>query len=71
MKLDPYKHEERYTRWKENTREGIPTISKENSDISLQYLSDMESGINISSASAKGSRSYIRINSLKEKMVFF
>ena len=71
MKLDPYKHKEKYSKWKENNKEYIMGISKENSEIALQYLNDMERGINVASASAKGSRSFIRLNSLREKMVFF
>ena len=31
MKIDPYKHEERYFNWKEKTKQSIPEISKENS----------------------------------------
>ena len=71
VKIDPYKHEERWNRWKERTADGIPDISKKNSDIIKQYLSDMEHGINVSAKSVKGGRSYIRLNSLTEKMVYF
>lgn len=72
MKIDPYKHEERYISWKNKVKEkGIPQISKVNSDLILDYLNDMENGINISSSSIKGSRSYIRLNTLKERMIFF
>jgi len=71
MKIDPYKHKERYLRWKEFTKGGIPDISVENSKIILQYLNDMEIGVNISSVSAKGSRGYNRLNTLKDKLMFF
>jgi integrase len=71
MKIDPYKHKERYLMWKSSVRGGILGISKENSDIILQYLHDMEIGVNISTASAKGSRGYNRLNSLKDKLIFF
>jgi integrase len=71
MKLDPYKHKERYLKWKDKIQLGIPEISKSNSDLIKAYLNDMERGINISSMSSKGSRSYIRLNSLKERTVFF
>ena len=37
MKIDPYKHKERYLAWKESVKNGIPDISKENND--LVYLS--------------------------------
>jgi integrase len=71
MKIDPYKDKERYFNWKEKVKDGIPEISKFNSDIILIYLDNMEHGINISSTNKKGCRSYIRLNTLREKMVFF
>jgi len=71
VKIDPYKHEERWNRWKERTADGIPNISKKNSEIIKQYLHDMEHGINVSAKSVKGGRSYIRLNSLTEKMVYY
>ncbi|MEK6917806.1 MAG: tyrosine-type recombinase/integrase [Nanoarchaeota archaeon] len=71
MKIDPYKHKERYLNWKESVKQGIPSISKENSEIILQYLKDMEIGVNISSVSVKGSRGYNRLNTLKDKLIFF
>ena len=71
MKIDPHKHKEKYLAWKEEIKGIIPEISKTNSDLILQYLNDMEKGINISSGSVKGSRSYIRLQSLRFKMNFF
>ena len=71
VKIDPYKHEERWNRWKVNTANGIPDISKKNSKIIKQYLHDMEHGLNVSAKSVKGGRSYIRLNSLTEKMVYY
>mgnify|MGYP001579160658 CR=1 FL=1 len=71
MKIDPYKHKERYLSWKEKTEIGVPEISKANSSLIKQYLSDMERGINIASGSTKGSRSYTRLNSLNDKMIYF
>jgi integrase len=71
MKIDPYKHKEKYLNWKEKVKNGIPDISKFNSDLILRYLDNMEHGINISSTNKKGCRSFIRLNTLREKMVFF
>ena len=72
MKIDTYKHEERYKRWIGNIKdEGIIGISKENSDLIIQYVLDMEHGLNVSLKSVKGGRSYIRLNTIREKMVFF
>ncbi|MBR9704632.1 phage integrase family protein [Candidatus Pacearchaeota archaeon] len=70
MKIDPYKHKERYIKWKEKTKYGIKDISIKNSDIIKKYLLDMENGINISSTSKKGSRSFTRLNNLIQRMVF-
>jgi len=72
MKRDPYKHEEKYLEWKERVnKSGISETNKYNSDIILQYLEDMEHGINISISSPKGARSYIRLNTLRQKLKFF
>ncbi len=71
MRIDPYKHRERYLKWGEKVKNGIFDLSKENSDLILQYLNDMEKGINISQGSVKGSRSYIRLNTIRDKMTFF
>jgi hypothetical protein len=70
MRIDPYKHKERYLSWKESVKNGIPDISKENSDIVLDYIFDMEHGLNISNKNIKGARSYTRLNSLKQRMIF-
>jgi len=71
MKIDPYKNKERYFNWKEKvTKIGIQKISRENSDIIIKYLNDMEFGLNVSLVSKKGSRSYIRLNTLKQRLVF-
>jgi len=72
MKLDPYKHKERYTKWKEKVEEVgyIKGISIENSDLILRYIFDMEIGINVSAKTAKGARSYSRLNSIKQGMIF-
>jgi hypothetical protein len=70
MKIDPYKHKEKYLKWKERVKNGIPEMSRENSNLILQYLNDMERGVNIAQGSVKGARSYIRLNSLKTRMVF-
>ena len=70
MKIDPYKHKEVFLKWKDKTLDGIDGISKTNSDIILKYISDMENGLNVSSKSVKGPRSYIRLNNLRQRMIF-
>jgi len=69
MKIDPYKHKERYLNWKKEVEEkGISKISKTNSDLILKYVYDMEHGINVSTKNKKGSRSYIRLNTLRQRL---
>ena len=71
MKIDPYNHEGRYRAWQEQVKNGIEGISEVNSKLILQYVSDMEHGLNVSIKSVKGGRSFIRLNTLREKMLFF
>lgn len=71
VKRDPYGHEARWRQWKQENQSGIEGITKHNSDLILAFLSDMEIGKNISPASKKGERSCIRLNNLKDKVVFF
>ena len=44
MKLDPYKHEEKYMKWKKDVEKAgcIEGISKANSDLVMRYIFDME-----------------------------
>jgi len=69
VKIDPYKHKERYIKWKKESKKGIPEISKYDSDLILKYLDDMEMGLNVSICTKKGSRSYVRLNSLKIRLI--
>src|SRR3989344_3132865 len=71
MRIDPYNHKEKNLAWKEKNQAGIASVSKENSELILKYLNDMELGINIAVGSPKGSRSFIRLYSLRERMIFF
>jgi hypothetical protein len=71
MKIDPHKSKEKYLNWKKRNKDRIKGISKKNSDIILKYLKDMETGLNISNVSVKGPRSYSRLNSLSQRLVFF
>lgn len=68
-KIDSYKHKERYEMWKELIdRVGlVEGVSRKNSDLIIKYTFDMEIGINISNVGAKGSRSYTRLNNLKQR----
>lgn len=70
MKIDPYKHKERYFSWKNKIKGRIPEITLENSDLLLKFLNDMEIGINVARGSKKGARSAIRLNTLRSRMIF-
>lgn len=71
MKIDIYKSKERYLGWKEKSQKHqLEGISKDNSDIIKRYISDMENGINVSHRTAKGSRSYTRLNTLRLKIIY-
>lgn len=71
MKIDPYKHKEKYLAWRESVRNGIPDVTKGNFDLITRYLNDMEIGANIAKGSSKGARSFIRLNTLRDKLCFF
>lgn len=71
MKIDPYNHEGKYRNWQKKVKNGISGISKKNSDLLLRYIHDMEYGLNVSIRTAKGGRSFIRLNTLREKTLFF
>jgi len=70
MKIDPYKHKEKYLNWKEKINDRIPDINEENSNILLQYLGDMENGLNVAQGSKKGARSYINLNAVRYRLLF-
>ncbi|MEK6918492.1 MAG: hypothetical protein AABW73_00455 [Nanoarchaeota archaeon] len=70
VKIDPYKHKEQYENWKKKTREGIPGLSTQNSDILLRYVSDMEMGLNVASNSQKGPRGFVRLNNIRSRIAW-
>ena len=70
MKIDPYKHKEAYLKWKDEVRDGVPDLSKKNSDLLLKYLEDMECGLNVSVKNRKGARGFPRLNTLKQRLKF-
>lgn len=62
--IDPSKKIQAWYSWRERNKDGIPGISKLNSDIILQYLYDMEKGLNTGKRSKKGKRSARRLGGL-------
>lgn len=71
MRKDIYKSKERYLNWRKRVKDGIPDISKTNSDLLKRYLNDMEMGINTGNCGIKGPRSYARLNTLRQRIAFF
>ena len=70
MKRDPHKNKERYLKWKDTIGSIIPDLTNINSQLVLQYLNDIEIGTNVALGSKKGARSYIRLNNLKQRLIF-
>jgi len=69
MKIDPYKSKEGYLRWKEQAKSGIPEIGRKNTELLLGYVQDMEIGINVGIGAKKGARSFIHLNSLRDRLI--
>jgi hypothetical protein len=70
-KIDPYNTKEKYLKWKQKAlKEGISGLTNANSQIIMQYLQDMEQGLNVASTNKKGARSPLRLRSLSIKMIF-
>ena len=65
MKKDLYKHKERFANWKKKGR--IDDVSEVNSNLIVDYLSDMENGMYVTRV---GSLSYSRLNNLRQRMGF-
>jgi len=69
MKRDIHGHEQRYKNWKENALQyGVDELTKENSDILIRYVCDMEIGANVSKKNKRGPRGYPRLNNLCQRI---
>lgn len=69
MKRDIWGHEKRYLKWKEEYMHlGIDGLTKNNSDILVEFILDMEVGVNVSNKNVKGGRSYPRLNNLRQRL---
>ena len=70
-KIDPHKNKERYIKWKrERANLEMATLSEFNGKIWMRYINDMETGLNVSAFHKKGSRSHIRLNTIRIRMYF-
>lgn len=69
MKRDPYNNKERWIKWKERNKKKIPDISLNNSKIVLEFLNDMEQGMNTTPRN-KGRREPTTLINLKDHIIF-
>ncbi len=68
QKLDIYKHDALYKNWKEDALNcGIDNLTKENSDMLIKFIFDLETGVNVS-GSKKGGRTPARLNNVRQRM---
>ena len=71
-KIDPYGIKDKYFRWKTKAlKNGISGVTTADSQIIMQYLQDMEQGLNVASTNKKGGRSPIRLNTIALRLVYF
>lgn len=71
MIKDLYNSQQKFEEWLNNVdKVGIEGLNKFNSNIIIRFIKDMKLGINISKRSEKGGRSFIRLNHLKQKIIF-
>lgn len=68
---DPYNNKDCWEKWKEKNKKKIKGISEHNSKLMLQFLNDMEQGINISPKTVKGPRTPTTLINLKDHISFF
>ena len=65
MKLDPYKHKQRWTNWEK--KRDYKGLSKANSELVAQYLADMKLGMN---TLRRKPLSDIRLNSIRQRIIW-
>ena len=63
MKLDPHGHEQLYLKWKTNSE--IKGVSEYNRHLIVEYLTDMETGLNVTRC---GSLGFARLNTIRHRM---
>ena len=70
MKRDLRNDEARYNNWlKEVNKIGILNLTKNNSDLIIQHIEDMEAGRNINRRSKAGRRGYNTLNTRKSWLI--
>lgn len=69
-KFDPFHHKEKYLSWKERAQSEIADLTEYNSKIFMKYITDMECGLNVAAHQKKGSRSYLRLNAIRTRILY-
>jgi hypothetical protein len=67
-KFDPNRYEQRFVNWRIKGSP-MPGISQENRQLILEYVADMEIGMNVNPASRKGARAYSSLQGTRTKML--
>ncbi len=71
MAIDLYNNENRWKNWREEYKDkDIEEITRANSDLVKKFLFDMENGSNVAGKSKKGGRSFVRLNTLRTRLIF-
>ena len=68
VKFDPRRYKERFLNWRFKGSP-MPNISEDSRQLILNYIADMEIGININPSSRKGSRTYCSLQGIRTKML--
>jgi len=64
VKIDPYNIKEKYAKWKTLALiNDIPGVTTSNSQIIMQYLKDMEQGLNVATSNKKAEE--VRLESIE------
>ena len=69
-KIDPYKSRDMYMRWKSKAATGIAGLTDACREEILRFLEDMELGRNTGRGAKKGPRSYLRLQTLQQRLSF-
>jgi len=72
MKRDPYKHKQRFEKWIDlnGKQKRIEGMNEKNSKIFISFIKDFRVGLNVSNKSKKGERSFVRLNTLRGRLVY-
>ena len=72
MKKDPYNHKKRFENWIVTVAmvKKIDGLNEIHSKLLLSFINDFKVGLNVSTRSKKGGRSFIRLNTIRQRLTF-